>query len=384
MRRSTTLALAALVLAPCRPAAAQAEVSALARGTDPVETTDDLRISRFADFSEETSVSLGTRLDMGDLMTSVGGGTDVELTCGEATLLRFSGGFRVQINPPGEVDCAVDFLTGTLDVLTDLPTEVNSGGVTLGSEGTQYAVEITLVDAQTEPSVQVFDGRVNVRSRAGEQRIDTGATWRLARGRADWGRVGDAEAERAADRYARFDIAKSVAQGRSIDDRAATRAKLKALHRDVLMKPDDTGKRAELAREQIKYGGNRQATYNLRRARLTTPEQLEVYSIDPRVLTVEPRVYRMVTPAADPLDLIAAGKHQEAIDILRRRAETDPSSVVWFGLALAHSKLEGEASRNANGYAVRALRAHAEDRELSEEQAAACRRIQAAYRRAAG
>ena len=133
MRRKLSFALA-MILFVMLPGAAwpQAEVTALASGTDPIDTTDELRLSRFADFSEETTVSVGTMLEVGDLLTSSSDTIDVELGCGEESVHRFSGGFRLLISSPLETDCAVDLLSGTVDVLTDAPAEVGAGDVTLG------------------------------------------------------------------------------------------------------------------------------------------------------------------------------------------------------------------------------------------------------------
>ena len=106
MRFPAALALVGLLWAGA--ASSQATLSSLAQGETALRETDDLRLEKFADFSEIRRMKIGTELEIGDLLSGVSGTLAVELSCGDASILRFSGGFRVLINPPGDNDCAVD------------------------------------------------------------------------------------------------------------------------------------------------------------------------------------------------------------------------------------------------------------------------------------
>lgn len=380
-----TLALG-LLFGPALALDAQAVVSALVSDSEPLESTTDVLLSRFADFSAAPGLAVGTELAAGDMLSSVSGRTDVELTCGEETVLRFAGGFRVLIDAPQTADCALDFLSGTLDVLTDRPTEVDTGLVTLGSEGTQYTVELTREGDDADRRVVVFDGRVRVRADDVDELVATGATWRLQRGAATWGRVDEADLERTAGRYARFDTARQVAVMPRAD-RELVAEQFRALHHAVLSRPDDSGKRADLAREQLKARQTPQALYHLKRGDLTTEEKLASHRIDRSVAEMMRRpltstrelyvvpVYPPTGSPPDPFSLIEQRRYEEAIESLLERAREGASSRVYYGLAQAYLGLQGIASRRAQAYASRALDLQAVDRELSPEEVSHCRRI---------
>lgn len=262
----------------------QAEVTALAVGSEPLEETGELRLSRFADFSEETLVAVGTRLEVGDLLSSPGGTVDVELSCGEETVLQFSGSFRVLIDDPDTTDCAVDLLSGTLDVVTDQPAEIDSGDVTLGSEGTEFAVTLSRGEEGPDHALTVFDGRVMVFAEGEEQPVEGGKTWRLAGKRVVWGEVGEAAAARAAAIHARLDVARSVAAGEEVADPKRAIEELENYHKAVLLEPADTETRVKLAKAQLAYKQDLKAAYHLKRADVTTEEKLETWKLDKRVL----------------------------------------------------------------------------------------------------
>lgn len=281
------VALAVLLLAGLPGAARpQAEVTALARGSDPLEESGDLRLSRFADASEETSVAVGTALEVGDLLSSVTGEIDVELTCGEETVLQFSGAFRVLIDDPDATDCAVDFLSGSLDVVSDQPAEIDAGDVTLGSEGTEFAVELARTEEGSDHQLTVFDGKVNVFAEGSESPVEAGKTWRLAgKGKeVVWGEVTEEAADRAAAIHARLDVARSVAAGEQVADPKQAIEELKSRHKEVLLKPGDKDVRLSLAKAQLAYKQDLKAAYHLKRADVTTEEELELHDLDKRVL----------------------------------------------------------------------------------------------------
>ncbi len=401
MRRRLCFAVAA-VLTLTLPAAVrpQAEVTALSVDSEPMETTDGLRLSRFADFSEEDTISIGTLLEVGDLLTSVSESIDVELGCGEETVLRFSGGFRLLINNPEETGCAVDLLSGTVDALTDVPAEVGAGDITLGVEGTQFSLSLTRTEAGPDQDLSVFEGKVTVRSGAIDDEVETGRTWRHTGGERVWGEVTEAKAERTAALFARMDVAKSVAAGEEVGDKEKSYDELRTLHLAVLTKPTDTGNRVKLAKAQLEYKRDDSAAYHLKRANVTTEEQLETYQIDKRVMPYITKGRLAPAPQSpgpgvtttqigdltlvaqvDPFLLIRQGRYQEAIEILKERAADRPTSKIYCGLAKAYLGLEGSAGRRAKRWAVRALELHRTDHKLSDEEYTACRRIYARVRR---
>ena len=138
----------------------QAEVTALSSDSDPLESTDQLRLSRFADFSEETMVAVGTLLEIGDLLSGISAFVDVELACGDATVLRFSGGFRLLIEEPN---------------------------LSLGVEGTELSLTLSRDEEGPDRDLSVFEGQVRVRGDSLDQRVETGRSWRYAGGEQMWG-----------------------------------------------------------------------------------------------------------------------------------------------------------------------------------------------------
>jgi len=362
---------------------AEAKITALAKGPEPLTSSDDVRLLRFADFSEVAQVQEGDILAEGDLLSSVSGQTTVEVTCEDGSLLRFSGGFRVLIDAPTDSSCAVDFLSGSLDVVTDRPTEVNAGGVVLGSEGTHYSVELSRVEGERRTECSVFDGRVRVMSDGLDEPVEAGTAWTLSKGNVRWLRGADLEPvlNRVALRSAKFDLAQAVKMKRATySEKSLTN--LKDLHLAVLRTPADTGKRIALAKQQIMYERKDDAAYNLTQAQINTADKLEDNGIDPRVLRgakyirVAPR-----RPVQDPYALIKQQRYKEAIEVLSAQAKKQADSKVYYGLAIAYAGLEGARSKTANGYAARAQRQNANDKKLSSAQLREVSRIQAAYSR---
>jgi len=381
--RSSPLALATLIVATigwsmAAPLTAQSQITAIVADSESIDSSDDVRLLRFADASEELSIAVGTELEIGDLLSSISGLTDIEIACGEDTLMRFSGGFRVLIDAPEATDCAVNFLSGTLDVLTDEPTEVDTGAVILGSEGTQYTVELSRVDGRADRRLLVFDGKVRVRGDAIDQQVETGRTWRLRSAEPEWGDVAAVDLDRTSQRYAMFDASRITAVGA---EKAAAVERLRTLHYQVLSQPESTEKRVALAKEQLEYARTPQALYHLRRGEVTTPSALESHAIDPSIseriaapLNTVPRL-----PAPDPFALIESGAYLQAIAMLQAEARTDPGSRVYCGLARAYLGHEGDGSLTARTYADRALEANTTDRQLAPDDALSCRRIQRGY-----
>ncbi len=372
---------------------ARAEVSGILVEAEALDSSTAVRVSRIETFTEEELIKIGTQLAIGDMLTSLTGDVSVELACGESTILRFANRFQVIINPPEEADCAVNFLNGDLDVLTNEPTEVEVGTVILGSEGTQYSVEVSRADGELDRQLIVFDGKIRVRGPEIDSEVETGATWRLRKGDSAWGRVDDDQLARVSSRYARFDAARVSPD--SGESRAEAQARFTKLHYQVLEKPSEPVYRGELAKEQLKVNLAPQAYYHLRRGDITTSEKLTTYRIDAQIATelAKPatldrasvstdRATVFRSPVADmsairvrpdPFALIEQKSYQEAIEILSQ--VESKSSRTYYGLALAFQGLQGPSSSRADYYAKLALEQHGTDQLLSSADILTCRRI---------
>ncbi len=372
------------------PVAAEVEVTSLARDFEAVDETDDVRCTLFASF-EETGVAVGMELEPGDLLASVSGATDLELTCPNGSLLRFSGSFRVLINPPEEGgDCAVNFLSGTLDVLTDQPTEVNAGGVVLGSEGTQFSVELSRGADGGEQTCNVYDGRVRWRARGVEQRwLDGGRRLNWDRDDFSEAEVPEAQLSRVAGRQARFDAIMALRRGAAEDPRAAAE-RLAELHHAVLAEPGDADRRVALAKAQLDYRISDQATYHLGRAGVRTEEQMRSHQIDVDKLkgwqgtrgtgalgqTGLSGGAPVERPARDPYALIERQRYLEALEVLEPRAEAGTAdSRDLCAMARSYRALEGAYAGRASGLAKRAVLAHAQDGKTPAREFDVCRRL---------
>lgn len=118
----------------------QVVVRSLSLGERSVAETRDVRYLPFADTAGEHELVVGMALEAGDLLSSRSGDAVVGLDCGGSTAAVLSAKFRVLINGTEGERCVLDLMSGSLDVLADAPTQVNVGGVVLGTEGTAYTV----------------------------------------------------------------------------------------------------------------------------------------------------------------------------------------------------------------------------------------------------
>lgn len=268
--RNRSMSAALLFLLAAVPAAAQVKVTTLALDGKPLLETTGIRLSRYADLTENNLLKVGDVLSENDLVTALVPGLFVELTCPKGTLLRFTGGFRAVISPPEEADCAVNYLSGNLDVLTDEPTQVGVGGKTLGTSGTSYALRLDRPGGEPSERVLVFEGNVKVTSRTVSTVVPTGQSLTFSRlvTKPVLKPVTTREVERWAALYASFDVAKARAAGVEVsgEQAAATEAKLTQLHAAVLRDPAAAEPRLELAAEQASHRIGDEALYNMRRS----------------------------------------------------------------------------------------------------------------------
>jgi len=381
--------LAAASLPAAAPVAAQVKVTTLARGGKPLQATADIRLSRYADLTEVNLLKVGDILSENDLVTALVPDLFVELTCPKGTLLRFSGGFRAVISAPGEADCAVDYLSGGLDVLTDEPTRVDIGGKTLGTSGTRYAVRLAREGGKPSERVLVFEGQVEVAAPTGSTEVSTGKTLSFNRKvtKPEPKPVTAAEIQRWATLYARFDMAKARAAGVEISDGQAAEAKLTQLHAEVLRNPAAVQPRLELASAQAVNRIGDEALYNLRRSHKIDARKLQAVQPDglKRGDTVEyKRFNQLLIEAAHPAlpsdvelgSWLAAQRFDDVIATLEAQQAKSPLSSRQMLLLAEGYAGKGDAVQ-AVASSRQALRLFHQDRLLSAEELALCRRLSA-------
>ena len=355
--------------------AAQARVEAL------VPHDADVTVSRLgADGPEPAAV--GMELMPGDLLDAEAAGASLSLTCsgpeGTNTYL-ITAPFRVLVDVPTAASCHVNLLAGLTEVVAEAPTETTAGGVTLGSTGTQYSVELRRRGAALLFNCVVFDESVRVLSgpaaqaSAGHKMVWTDLTTVSVRPNTP------GDLARSAATYARFDLAMATSRGAAVQDTAAALRALTALHVAVLAHPADTTSRVALAKEQIRYSASDHAMYNLRRVDVRDSAQFRRYAIDASALvgrTADPgrldarrRRPRPAPPATTDGDLrlIAAGNIDTAIAHLEARVESGyATSRDELALAKAYALKNDVAEMRA--HLGRALVLHAADGALSAEE----------------
>ena len=326
--------------------------------------------------------TVGLELMPGDLITTGSDSVFVELRCGadESTIsYMLTAPFRVLIDVPATASCHVNLLSGLTEVAAEAPTETTAGGVTLGSTGTQYAIDLRRRDNELVLSCIVYDDTVRVLSRPGRQAVaGSKLVWSSGTVRLDRNTTEDLR--RSAATYARFDLFAAGRQGMAVADTAAAARRLTALHYAVLENPTDTTSRAELAREQIRYGANDRAVYNLNRVNLRNDADLRRYRIDGAVLRdtqtdvtrfsrevrLSPEL-RSAAAAVAPgpttesdLRLISAGRVDEAMANIEARVRAGTAtSRDYFARARVYA-LRGAAA-DVIASASRALVLHASD-----------------------
>lgn len=332
--------------------------------------------------------TVGLELMPGDLIGTAADSVFLELRCGaedRASSYLLTSPFRVLIDVPIAASCHVNLLSGLTEVVAETPTETTAGGVTLGSTGTQYAVEVRRSGDALVFNCIVHDDTVRVLTRPGLQAVaGTKLVW--SAGTVQLARNSNEDLTRSAATYARFDLAAASRQGVQVEDTAATVRQLTALHYAVLSSPSDTASRADLAREQLRYGVNRGAVYNLNRVDLRTEADLRRYRIEgaavrgaqtdvSRARGAEVRVSPEMRRAAaggvaaaatteGDLRLIEAGRIDEAIANLQTRVRAGAAtSRDYYALARAHAA--GNALAELRSSAGRALVLHASDGLLS-------------------
>jgi hypothetical protein len=372
--------LSALLLLLPVPAASQARIESV------IPSEARITVARLgADGGVRPEV--GMQLEPGDMLISSADSVFIELGCGEegqTNTYIITSPFRVLIDVPTMASCHVNMLSGLTEVVAEAPTETTAGGVTLGSTGTQYAVELRRDGDALVLNCIAYDGTVRVLARP-DLTITGGAklSWYGERG-VEQAPNTRQDVERSAATYARFDLATAQRQNVAIQDPAAALRQLSALHYQVLANPADTARRVALAKEQIRYLVSDRAVYNLNRVDIRDEAALRRYEIDPAVvrgarlrpgrdpaeLRVSGQVPRAGAVAAaapttdSDLRLIAAGRFDDAIANVEVRIRAgNANSRDHYALAKAYTA-KGDAARTRSN-AGRALVLHADDERLS-------------------
>lgn len=402
IRRGATAGAMLAVLAAPSVASGQAVVRTVIVDRRPVTDTNRVHRSRFADLTEEPGITVGTALEMGDLLWALDSSVLLEVECAPnaRALFRFSDGFRLVVLPPRpDVPCVVQLLAGGVDVRADDSTEVNAGGIVLGSRGTQYAVRL-----RRPPQGAVCDGVVYdddlVVTPPGRDPItikrSNGWTYDLATRQGKQGAVSAAMVRQSAAIATEFDLARlSPGAAGAPEGRRQLAEQLLALHVAVLTAPADQNVRSQLGRTQERFGIVDGAAYNLKRAGVQKIEVARPPSPDapvspPPAAPTKGAAVRaerpqraavragdaavIVEPAERAFELIRAGNHAAAVELLRPRVEAGQAKARDFS-ALAQAYLSLGDRVAARRAAEQALGAPDAAAALSANEAEALRAV---------
>lgn len=128
-----TIALTCFLMA--QGTSAQITVSFLEKNFEALVGTTEIKCMRFADFSEETDVRVGTTPGVGDLLFS----TVDDVVLGiryqpDDPGMIFSGRFRVVVASTKNQEVALNLLNGNVDVQSDTATAIASGETQMTSK----------------------------------------------------------------------------------------------------------------------------------------------------------------------------------------------------------------------------------------------------------
>jgi hypothetical protein len=379
-RWAPAVALSALLTTPVA-ARGQAVVRAIIVDQKSVSETDRVHLSRFADMTEATTIAVNTTLDAGDLIWAFGPGVLVEIECTSKgrTPFRLSNGFRAVVLPPRpDVACVLQLLAGGVDVRTDETTEINAGGIVLGSKGTQYAVRLRRTGEGAVCDGVVFDGDLSVTPpslKMIELASNNSWTYDLAADRGQRGAISEQMVQQSAAIATVFDLTRlsAVATGSPVAQQQLAE-QLFALHSAVLRAPANQDVRAELGKTQEKLGIMDGARYNLKRVPALTRGEARVRDIELPVIEPQPVPVKeavtaerrqraairsaemavVVDPAGRALELVRAGSPAAAIEFLRPRVEASQAMARdFYALAEAYVATQDRvAARKAAGQAL--------------------------------
>jgi hypothetical protein len=229
---------------------------------------------------ERRLAEVGQTLEIGDELVSTDGRAVVELTCPGGSQVKLHGQFRAVIMPGEEgQDCALNLFSGAADVLTENPTQLESGEAVMGSKRTQYGMRVWRDADGANVECIVFDGEVRVHSRGARWGYDLTASrkalWRGGRRPERADPVSERDIGASAAIYARADVARLQARGVEVADPGALRRELLRTYAQVMAQPHEVQPRIELAALQTRVSNPKQALYHLGRAEMLEPAQTE-------------------------------------------------------------------------------------------------------------
>jgi hypothetical protein len=368
---------------------AQAVVRTVIVGERSVPETERVHLSRFADFAVQNKIAVGTALQVGDLLTTAAPETNVLLEIGcpanGRTVFRFSGAFRVVVLPPRpDVPCVLQLLGGGVDVMAEEATEINAGGVVLGSKGTQYAVHLRRTEGGPVCEGIVYENALLIRTGLKEIPLSTSRSWvyNFATETGQQGAISERVLMQSAMIAARFDVARLRADKILTPAKASEikrqESELLALHIEVLKAPANKDARLKLGTKQETVGSLDGARYNLHRVGRVpmkmegprdkgTPPQVEAKVAKPQAssrtkaavekapgVASSMKVMTAAEPAARALELVRGGKPAEAVALVRPRVDASSATARdYYALAEAYRALQDRAA--ARSAAERAL-----------------------------
>jgi hypothetical protein len=350
----SAVALSGILATPVA-ATAQAVVRAVIVGENSVPVTDGVHLSRFADLTEEPRIAVDAALEVGDLFWATRSDVLLEIECPAKgrTPFRFSGPFRVVVLPPRPaIPCVLQLLAGGVDVRADEEaTEINAGGIVMGSKGTQYAVRLRRDSEGPVCDTVVYDDYLNV-TPMGLETVqlpsNNGWTYNFATRRGSRGAISEQMVTQSASIATKFDLTRwrpvPTAPDSVEAQRKAAERELYALHVEVLTTPANQSSRAKLGNTQERFGITDGARYNLKRAgafradvrnlpetdsRRPAPQALPSGAATtrrPPEAAATPNVTAVVEPATRALELVHAGNPAQAIELLRPRMEASKAT----------------------------------------------------------
>ena len=368
IRKWASAAFSTAIIATPAAASAQAIVRTVIVGERSVPDTERVQLSRFADFAVEKKIAVGTTLQVGDLMSAAAADGTVLLEIGcpanGRTLFRFSGAFRVVVLPPRtDVPCVLQLLAGGVDVMAEEPTEINAGGVVLGSKGTQYAVHLRRSESGPVCEGVVYENDLLIRTTQKEIPLSSSRSWvfNFATGTGEQAGISERVLRESAVIASRFDVARLRSEGVLTPARASEierqESELVTLHMEVLKAPANKDARLRLGNKQETVGSLDSARYNLKRVGRELMLR-EVPGGAPNAPTSVRSTAAQTMIGADPsaraLELVRAGKPADAVALVKPRVDASTATPRdYYALAEAYRALKDPAA--ATNAAERAL-----------------------------
>lgn len=241
-------------------------------------------------------------LNLGDEIR-VSGGVDVQLRCPGGSVITLSQQIRAALVPPdGDQDCKVDLRSGTALSTSEEATGIDAGPVSAGALHTEYQVTLRRNGENAGPSVEVFDGSVEVRARGVAEHLTVRRGHKALLGAmALQSKVlATRDYDQAAVVMARVSAARA-AEASKVSASVAYQ-KLFPAYLSALKQPTSAEHRVTIAAVQLQYNLPRDALYQLSRAEKAHPEQQELKVKIPLAQAVAYKQLKQPSTAATYLD----------------------------------------------------------------------------------